>query len=278
MELGRFTVESLSEGQFVIHPDGSIEKPVWSTSMPADPAEPSGELVGIDPMLVLTGRHVVLLDAGIGLGLDAGSPAPGVSNLKTNLDIFGMKAEDVTHVVLSHLHYDHAAGLSYTDEASRTVSTLPNARIVVQQAEWDFAIAQLESPSPQLDTGYQLDDLLRLKASGQLHCIRQDSLELVPGITLIRTGGHTPGHQIVRIADSGQSAYFLGDLIPTEDTVHSRVRRDADIDPEHAARMRLHMLRQIYRERAYILFYHSLFSRMVRIIRHPMGSFGLKED
>lgn len=278
MELGRFTIESLSEGHFLIHNDGTLEKPVWSTAATAEPANSGGTLVGIEPMLVMTGRHVVLLDAGIGLGLDAGSPAPGVSNLKTNLDVFGVRPEDVTHVVLSHLHYDHAAGLSYTDAASRTVSTLPNARIVVQQREWDHAVGQVDSPQTSSDSGYQLDDMLRLKASGQLTCIHQDTYELVPGVTIIHTGGHTPGHQIVRLSDSGKSAYFMGDLIPDEEAVHSRSRRGSDSDPDHAIRMRLLILRQVYRERAYILFYHSLFSRMVRIIRHPMGSFGLKED
>jgi glyoxylase-like metal-dependent hydrolase (beta-lactamase superfamily II) len=278
MRLGRFEIEPLSEGHFIIHDDGRMEKSVWNTSEPDEPLASRSLVVGIEPVLLMDDHHVVLLDAGLGMGLDAGSPAPGVSNLKTNLEIFGLTPQDVTHVVLSHLHMDHAAGLSFTDRGGSTISTLPNARILVQQREWDHALTQFDRPNPYQDAGYALDDLLRLKASGQLEGIRQDSLEVIPGVSLVFTGGHTPGHQIVRISDSGKTGYFMGDLLPSEEFFQPRVRHRMDTDALVAARIKRLMLRQIYHENAYILMYHSLFSRVGRLARHPMGSFGLNDD
>lgn len=271
MRLGRFEIEPLSEGHFTIHEDGRMEKS-------KEPNALRSEVVGIEPVLLTDGTHVVLLDAGIGMGLDAGSPAPGVSNLKTNLDIFGLTPEDVTHVILSHLHMDHSAGLSYTDRGGRTISTLPNARILVQQREWDHALSRFNTPNPYHDAGYELDDLLKLKATGQLEGIRQDSLDVIPGVSLIFTGGHTPGHQIVRISDSGKTSYFMGDLLPNEESFQPRIRHRYDTDAVAASRIRRLFMRQAYREKAYILMYHSLYSRVGRLESQPMGSFGLNDN
>lgn len=278
MRIGRFEIEPLSEGHFIIHENGRLEKSVWNPSAPEDELKPTDLVVGIEPLLLSDGKSVILLDAGVGMGLDAGSPAPGVSNIKTNLEIFGLQPEDVTHVVLSHLHLDHSAGLSYTDRNSHTVSTLPNARIIVQQREWDHAVSQFDVPNPYQDAGYSIDDLLRLKASGQLECIRQDSLEIVPGVMMVHTGGHTPGHQITRVADGGKIGYFMGDLMPNEEFFEAKVRHRNDTDPLAAARIKNIVMKQAYRDKAYILMYHSLFSRIGRLKRHPMGSFGLNDD
>jgi len=278
MRIGRFEIEPLSEGHFMIHEDGRMEKSVWNTSEPDEPFASRSLVVGIEPVLLMDDTNVVLLDAGLGMGLDAGSPAPGVSNLKTNLEIFGLTPADVTHVILSHLHTDHSAGLSYTDRGGHTISTLPNARILVQQREWDHALSRFNETNPYQDAGYALDDLLKLKATGQLEGIRQDSMEVIPGVSLVFTGGHTPGHQIVRIADSGKTTYFMGDLLPNEEFFSDRVRHRFDTDALAAARIKRLVMRQAYREKAYILMYHSLFSRVGRLERHPMGSFGLNDD
>lgn len=271
MRIGRFEIEPLSEGHFLIHENGRMEKS-------NEPFDSRSMAVGIEPVLLMDNKHVVLLDAGLGMGLDAGSPAPGVSNLKTNLEIFGLSPGDVTHVILSHLHADHSAGLSYTDRGGRTISTLPNARILVQQREWDHALSRFNTGNPYQDAGYGLDDLLQLKATGQLEGVRQDSLEVIPGVMLMFTGGHTPGHQIVRIRDSGKTTYFMGDLLPSEDFFQPRIRHRFDTDALTASRIRRLVMRQAYREKAYILMYHTLFSRVGRLESQPMGSFGLNDD
>lgn len=273
MRVGRFRIEALSEGHFRFHSDGSLEKPSHIVSGDHD-----FDIVGIDPMLVSDGDTHILLDAGIGMGLDAGSPAPGVSNLRTNLEIFDLRPEDISHVVVSHLHYDHVAGLSHTGPDHKTHTTLPNATVWVHEWEWDHAVASHGRPTGLQDMGYQIDDLLRLKADGRMRTFAGETWELIPGITLLKTGGHTPGHVITRLRDAGESAYYLGDLVPGEPWVADRIFRRYDHDPVQAAHMRSHLLRQAYREKALLLLYHELFSRMGRLVRQPEGLFGITDS
>ncbi len=215
MLVGRFTIEPLNEGQFELFPDGKINRtPVSETEQLQSTISGKRSLAGINPLYVSDGSYHILLDAGLGWGLDAGSANKDVSNICTNLDIFGITPADITHIILSHLHYDHAAGISYTDEKATTRAVFPNAACYVQQLEWDHAIRQA-----QLDTSaslyYRLDDLYRLYADSFFELIDEAEKEIIPGITLLKTGGHTPGHQVIKISDKEKTAYYLGDLVPS---------------------------------------------------------------
>ncbi len=147
MEIGSFTIEILSEGRFEFFKDGHINraKRAQLKSSHTDGTGPANLVAsGINPVLVQTDSHNILLDTGLGWGLDAGAPDKNISNVCTNLRIFGLKREDITHVVLSHLHYDHAAGATFTDNAATVQPTFPNASYYIHQKEWDFALQQIE--------------------------------------------------------------------------------------------------------------------------------------
>ncbi|HKL19051.1 MAG TPA: MBL fold metallo-hydrolase, partial [Halalkalibaculum sp.] len=142
MKIGRFSIEQLSEGRFEIFSDGTINRePVNQSEQESSTLGKSGDSarIGINPILISDENYKVLLDTGLGWGLDAGSSYKNVSNIASNLDIFDLKPEDITHVILSHLHYDHAAGSSYTNEESVTCATFPNADYYVQRREWEYA-------------------------------------------------------------------------------------------------------------------------------------------
>lgn len=275
MKLGRFTVEQLNEGQFELFRDGKINRsPVSETD--TTPFDAERTLVGINPLYVTDGNHRLLLDAGLGWGLDAGSANREVSNVCSNLDIFGVDASEITHVVLTHLHYDHAAGISYTDEHARTRPAFPNAQCVLQKREWAHAVE--ESPSVSLmGSFYKLDDLYRLYADGMMRLTEARREELVPGITLIRTGGHTPGHQIVRIADGEHVAYHLGDLIPTEDHINSYAPMGDEVRPLEAKKARVNFLRRAHDEKALLYFYHSLSTKACRLEMDKDENYILRE-
>ncbi|MGD8426904.1 MAG: MBL fold metallo-hydrolase, partial [Balneolaceae bacterium] len=146
MQLGSYTIEILSEGRFEIFRDGHINRssPEEDASRQDDiTATSNSAVVGINPILIKTGPHNVLLDTGLGWGLDARSRYENVSNVKTNLEIFQLSPEDITHVILSHLHYIHSAGCSFTNEDSKTVATFPNATYYVHRKEWEYALSQV---------------------------------------------------------------------------------------------------------------------------------------
>lgn len=278
MKLGRFTIEQLSEGRFEIFADGTIHrKPVDQTQPDVDRLGKNSSRIGINPVFVSDGIHHILLDTGLGWGLDAGSNYEDISNIKTNLDIFGTAPEDITHVILTHLHYDHSAGSSYTDTSAFTRPTFPNATYYVQQREWDYALQQLESDKKTKGAGYQLDDLYRLVADGRIEFLDEDFIDLVAGIKIIWTGGHTPGHQIVRIEDEGKPAYYLGDLVPSEFHLNQYAMRQMDVHPVQAKKIKIQLLRTACEEKALLIFYHSLLSRVGRLSKDMHKKYVLKE-
>lgn len=264
MKIGRFTIEQLSEGRFEVFEDGKFNK----LAHKEEDSAPSIDLpvkfsttVGIDPILVSTDDYHIMLDTGLGWGLDAGSSYPDVSNAVTNLGIFGLKPEDITHVILTHLHYDHAAGSTYTDAQSLTQPTFPNATYYLQKREWEYAVSQAGNPASVKGATYKPDDLYRLFADDYFELLEQDFNEIIPGLNVLWTGGHTPGHQVMRVHDKGKSAYYLGDLLPNEKHLNQYAMRQADIHPNQAKKRKIQLMRKVCDENACLLFYHSLYSK-----------------
>ncbi|MEX0681470.1 MAG: N-acyl homoserine lactonase family protein [Balneolales bacterium] len=275
MEIGNYRIEQLSEGIFEVGSGGSILK-VENHHKEKSPLE-SAARVGLDPVLIDTGNTCVLLDAGLGMGLDQKESGREASNILTNLEIFGYRPSDIQHVILSHLHYDHAAGLSLTNSTGQISATLPNAKIHVQKSEWEAALQSLETPAETLGMGYEPDDLYRLIAEERFVFLEQERMEIIKGITVIRTGGHTPGHQVVRIRNDKKTVYFCGDLIPDENHLNHYIMQKVDHDSTKARKAKMLLMQQAYREQATLLFYHSVFQKAGNVTRDKNRKFVLKE-
>ncbi len=168
--------------------------------------------------------RTVLVDTGIG-GLDspAASWAPVPGQLLNELSAAGTAPQDVDVVVLTHLHSDHASGATRNGAAA-----FPNARYLLQQAEIDWA-------------GRSIRDYVLTPLGDQVHAVTGDA-EVLPGIRVHHTPGHTPGHQVVRV----------GDLVLTGDAVlhpvqlaNPQVTYLYDVDPAAAARSRVALLDQV---------------------------------
>lgn len=260
MKLGSFVIEQLSEGHFEISAGGTLSKAAGKSE-----TSDYAAMVGIDPVVVIHGDTATLLDAGIGLGLDAKGHSERLSNLQTNLGVFGIRPEQVVRVILSHLHYDHMAGLTLTDRAASTVATLPNAEIFVHAKEWEYALEN-NGQGGTFGIGYDLDDFYRLVADQRVRFLEGDYNKIAEGIEVIRTGGHTPGHMIVRLSSEGKIGYYFGDLIPSEIFLVAGVR-GPDVDPVESKGLRMFWLKQAYDEKAWVFFYHSLRQKYGRLER-----------
>lgn len=280
MNIGRFEIEQLSEGIFEIFEDGQIQKSTLS-EIEEDPEVPglkqTSHYIGINPLLIKDGKHNILVDTGLGWGLDHRSSFTDTSNLLTNLDIFGLTPADITHVVLSHLHYDHAAGSTFVDHNTTTQPTMSYANYFLQKKEWYFALEETAKGTQRPGAGYQLDELYKLAAEDKLVLLTDQKFELLPGIEIIRTGGHTPGHQIVKIQDSGETAYFLGDLIPSEFHLNHYAMRKMDVNSIESKKAKTLILRQALKENAVLLFYHSLHAKAGKLVLNDDRKFALKD-
>ncbi|HYJ80595.1 MAG TPA: MBL fold metallo-hydrolase, partial [Longimicrobiaceae bacterium] len=173
-------------------------------------------------LLVETPDALVLIETGLGnkenerfldiYGVDnAASPgSPWPDRLQEAIAAAGFRPEDVSVVVDTHLHFDHAGGNTYRDAEGQVRPSFPAARYFVQQGEWEWAHRANERTS----ASYLPHNFAPVMESGQLELLEGD-VEIVPGVSVYRTPGHCPHHQSVLVRSEGQTACFLADVMPT---------------------------------------------------------------
>ncbi len=196
---------------------GVVPKPLWERRIPADAR--NRIQLGMRCLLIEHGDGLVLVDTGLGnketakfhdiYGIE-NAGAVGETLLDDALAAAGVTAADITLVVNTHLHFDHAGGNTRRDASGAVVPTFPNATYVVQRGELEYATHTNERTA----ASYFEQNWAPLVASGQLRLV-EGAVELLPGLTLRPTPGHTPHHQAVVLHDRGETACFVADLIPT---------------------------------------------------------------
>ena len=283
MNLGKLELEQLSEGNYLLGNNGFIQRwrPEQEESKFSSYAEqmPFYKVVGIDPLLVKIQDNYVLLDAGLGLQMNENDRDESFSNLITNLEVLGVDPSKISHVIVSHLHRDHIGGLVYDNKKAQTTPTLPNAEIIVQRLEFQYALEQFENPEESSEAGYALDDFFRLVSDGRVRFIEDEYQEILPGIETIRTGGHTPGHQIVRLTSEGKSAFFVGDLVfGNHRSLHRYDTKDVDFDPISTKYLRSFWLKTAYDLGAWVFFYHATEKKYGQLVRSRLRRFMLKSE
>ena len=207
-------IELLNDGFFRLDGGamfGIVPKPIWSRLCPPDNLNRIPLRAGA--LLIRTPDATVLVDAGFGTKLTERQKeiyAFQNSELEKELAERNIAPEAVTHVVLTHLHIDHAGGCTRIADDERPVPVFPNAEYLVQAQEWEAACSR----HPLTRGSYAPEDFMPLKERGQLTLLDGDR-DIGHGIALIRTGGHSPGHQIVVVEAERRTAVFFGDLVPT---------------------------------------------------------------
>jgi glyoxylase-like metal-dependent hydrolase (beta-lactamase superfamily II) len=121
-----------------------------------------------------------------------------------------LSPQDIDYVLLTHCDFDHAGGIVTHDKSGNEKLTFPNAVHYIQKAEWE----DVESPCLRAQSTYWPENFNFLKKKGKLKLIEGD-VEVLPGIQLRHTGGHTRGHQLIELQSKGETAVHLGDLFPT---------------------------------------------------------------
>ena len=192
--------------------------------------------------VVRSGEQTILIDAGLGVEFP---DFPRAGQLALRLQAAGIDPASVTDVVLTHMHMDHVGGL-LGDGLRRHLR--PDLRIHVASAEAEF----WESPDfshTQMPQG--VPDALRSAASqfldeyrGQLRPFETE-YEVAPGVLVSRTGGHTPGHSVVRLASGGDRLTFAGDAVFQVAFDRPDWFNGFEHDPEEAARVRVRLLGEL---------------------------------
>ena len=217
----------------------------------------------LNAVLVRSGERTILIDAGLGSDPDLHLPKAG--QLIKRLEFAGIDLASVTDVVLTHMHMDHVGGLLVDGVKDRL---RPDLQIHVAAAEVRF----WEAPDfTRTDMPQGFPDALRAAAkrfAKEYHNhLRQfdDEHEVAPGVVVRRTGGHTPGHSVVRLASGGEALTFAGDAVFTVGFEHPDWHNGFEHDPEEAARVRVKLLRELAESGEMLVATHMPFPSIGRV-------------
>jgi glyoxylase-like metal-dependent hydrolase (beta-lactamase superfamily II) len=232
---------------------GVVPKPLWERRAPAD--EKNRIRLATRPLLV-RGEKTMIVDAGLGGKMDAKSAAiyaiDRSRNLSHSLADAGTSFDDVEIVLASHLHFDHAGGFTERGKDGTVRPAFPRARYVARTAEWEDAT----HPHERNRASYLADDFVPLKDAGVLDLVADDA-EVMPGVRVVRTGGHTMHHQIVVIESAGRTAVFAADLMPTTAHVDEPWIMGYDLYPMDTLAFKRRFVREAIAREYLVFFEHD---------------------
>lgn len=233
----------LSEGAFTI--DKTKRFVPFDTAHDDLQQRPVGSLlVEVQPFALVTADDIIVIDTGLGFEKD------GQLQIHSNLLLAGINPANVTKVLLSHLHKDHAGGVSRIGAGASGEMSFSNATYYVQRRELEYAFEK--GPS-----SYLTEELESLKDSSQVVFLDGDGV-LDGYIRYKITGAHCPWHQAFWIVDGGETAFFGGDVAPQLQQMKSRFVAKYDYDGRLAMELRQQWWLTGQQEGWIFLFYHDI--------------------
>jgi glyoxylase-like metal-dependent hydrolase (beta-lactamase superfamily II) len=241
----------LSEGAFTI--DKTKIFIPFDTNADDLQLRPIGSLlVEVQPFVVITNNDVLLLDAGLGFSINR------ELQLYSNLKAVGIQPEQITKVLMSHLHKDHAGGVSVKDRFGTYRLSFPDATYYVQEKELEYA---LETGFPS----YMTEEIGALENNKNVVLLKGDGI--IDGyIRHEITAGHSPYHQVYWIKEDGQTIFFGGDDAPQLQQMKSKFIAKYDYDGKKCMQLRQQWWQEGQENHWTFLFYHD--------VKSPVYSFG----
>ena len=253
---------------------GVVPKTVWQGVVTPDAQNRIP--IAIRCMLARDGQRNVLIDCGQG---DKLSPLERSAyaleypeRLTESLLALGVTPDEIDMVVMTHLHWDHAGGCTRWGDDGRPVPSFPNATYFINRLEWEDATCR----GPEMGGAYAADNVLPIEAAGQLVLV-DDTVELMPGLWVRATGGHTRGHQAVLIESGGEGVLFPSDFVPTTAHIRRMWCTAYDILPMDTRRTKPELLGEAADRGWWIVWEHDPEIVACRLERHPKREFVVTE-
>ena len=269
MQFGDLELISLCDGSFRLDGGamfGVVPKPLWERRAPADAR--NRIRLSMRPLLV-RGDRTLVIDAGVGEKMDPKSieiyAIDRTPTLGDGLAAAGLGEADVDLVLASHLHFDHAGGFTRRDPSGALVPVFPRARYVARTAEFEDAT----HPNERNRASYLIENYGPLGDAGVLDLIPGDAT-IMPGVRVVRTGGHTMHHQIVYIESGGRTAVFAADLIPTTAHIDNAWVMGYDLYPMDTLAFKRAFIREAI-DREYLIFFEHDPDLAAGVIREANG-------
>lgn len=242
---------------------GPIARTVWGNSNPPD--NKNRVLTGLNCLLIKAAGKNILVDTGAGTKQEPQLKihhVMKVGELVNDLRVHGLSVDNIDFVVLTHLHFDHTGGCTKWSAGSKVIPTFPKATYLVQKHDWHEATHTNE----RTEDAYLTEDFLSLEETGQLDLVN-GSTEIVTGVRVAPTGGHTAGHQMVWVDSKAGPVVYPGDIIPTADHLALGYTTGWDVHPADTVGKKRSILQQGFDEGWTIVFSHGVNTKAGVLVR-----------
>lgn len=238
---------------------GVVPKALWSRKYPVN--ELNQIELPCEPMLLQYEGKNYLIDTGVGAGKlnEKQLRNFGVSeesSIEKSLAELDMKPTDIDGILMTHLHFDHAGGLTKW-EGDQLVPVFPNADIFVTQTEWD----EMRNPNIRSKNTYWKENWEPVQ-----HLVKSFDGELVvaPGLTMIHTGGHSDGHAVIRLEQNGEVLLHMADIMPTHAHQSPLWVLAYDDYPMTSVFAKEKLMKEALANNYRFIFYHDAYYRMIQ--------------
>jgi len=238
---------------------GVVPKPLWSKKYPVN--EKNQIECATEPILIQYEGKNYLIDSGVGFNKlnEKQLRNYGVteeSSILTSLEELGLTAEDIDVVLMTHLHFDHAGGLT-SWEGDNLVPTFPKAKIYVTSIEWN----EMRNPNIRSRNTYWKENWEPVQ-----HLVEtfEGSIIIAPGIEMIHTGGHSDGHAIIKLTQNGETLIHMADIMPTHAHQNPLWVMAYDDYPMTSVFAKEKLMHEALTNGYKFIFYHDAYYRMIQ--------------
>ena len=231
MKIGKFELHSIESGTLMLDGGamyGVVPKPLWERNSPAD--EKNRIKLTTRHLLLLSDNKKILIDTGSGNNWDKKfekiySVDHSIYDLFPGLEKLGVNREDITDVILTHLHFDHVGG-AVLFENNKIIPAFPNAQYHIQKKQFEWGL----NPSGRDKASYFNDRFVPLAEEGILNLIDGET-NFDNDIELLVVEGHTFSQQLVKISDTSSTLLYCADLIPLSSHINPPFIMGYDLQP-----------------------------------------------
>ncbi|SIS52481.1 YtnP family quorum-quenching lactonase [Salimicrobium flavidum] len=238
---------------------GVVPKPLWSKKYPVN--EKNQIELRTDPILLELDGKILLIDSGMGNGKLSEKQLKnfGVteeSRIDESLKKLGLVRGDIDVVLMTHLHFDHACGL--TEEKDGTYQPVfPNARIIVSEIEW----GEMKQPNMRSKNTYWRENWEAVQNHVETFGER---IEVLPGLAMVHTGGHSNGHSVISFERGEDSFIHMADLMPTHAHQNKLWALAFDDYPVTSVHEKDKWMEEGYKKGSWYTFYHDAYYRALK--------------
>jgi glyoxylase-like metal-dependent hydrolase (beta-lactamase superfamily II) len=267
MQFGDYRVEIIPDCEFRLDGGamfGVVPRNLWSKPCPPD--DQNRIRMNMNCLFIEAGSQRILIDTGIGDKWSEKHRAMYGIERRRSLDdslkeIAGVSSADITIVINTHLHFDHAGGNTVIDESGKAAPAFPNARYFISRAEFEHA----EAPTDRDRASYFTENWRPVQQAGQLE-LKESQYQVTSGLRMETHTGHNRSMQCPRLVSRGRTLFGFADLVPMRAHVPFTWVMGYDLYPVETVEAKKKLLPQAARENWTCLFYHEPDQALGRIV------------